>query len=203
MKKVDWIIIFTLLVLFGIISAIYPSTTPVEHDIIRNLQNFMSILPGSIPVFLGDFGYYPIIYGASILSLIILILKKKYKTFFVFGILILSVFHISEFLKILFKRPRPPHELWLMNVTSTSYPSGHSFVNICIFSFITYMILKYVKNKPLKITLTSCLILWVLLVGFSRIWVGVHHPTDVLGGYSAGILCAYIFMIIDRKLTSS
>ena len=114
----------------------------------------------------------------------------------------LSVYHISEFLKTLFTRPRPPHELWLIQVHSTSYPSGHSFVNACVFSFITYIILKYIKNKPLKITLACCSILWILFIGFSRIWAGVHHPTDILGGYTAGVLCAYIFMIIDRKLTS-
>lgn len=199
MKKKELSIILLGIILFSIISIIYKPLTPLEHDVIRNVQGFMSVFPDAIPIFLGDFGYHASTTIAAILSSIILIFNKHFKSSLLMILLSLLVFPVSEFLKTLFDRPRPPVELRMAHVSSTSYPSGHSFVTSCIFGFLTYLILKYIKNKPLKITLASLSILWILTIGFSRVWLGVHHPTDILGGYTSGILFAYIFILIDKK----
>jgi len=80
------------------------------------------------------------------------------------------------------------------------YPSGHSMNAVVFFGMCAIMILRYAKNKPLKIGFTVFAILSILLVGVSRIYLGVHTVTDVIGGYLAGgvVVCAAI--LIERQI---
>jgi len=76
------------------------------------------------------------------------------------------------------------------------YPSGHSMNAAVFFGMCAIMVLRYAKNKPLKIGFTIFAILAVLLVGLSRIYLGVHTVTDVVGGYAIGgvVICAAILI---------
>ena len=201
MKKIDYIILGSLLVVFALLTCLVifcPQIAEFEYKIIKAVQGFMSFLPVYIPRFLSGFGYYPI----SVISFLVvagaIALKRKYITLLCFGAMAYSVFYVSEFVKNLIGRPRPPVDLQVLLFTNPSFPSGHSLVNACIFSFIIYVIAKYIQNKALKNSLICLCVLWILTIGFSRIWLGVHHPTDVLAGYVFGVLFAYLFILIDR-----
>jgi membrane-associated phospholipid phosphatase len=93
---------------------------------------------------------------------------------------------INCILKLIFARARPV--LWdrIIHVGHHSFPSGHSMVSMATYGFIGYSIAKqFPQHKKQIVALTGTLI---LAIGFSRLYLGVHWPTDVAVGYAAGLL---------------
>lgn len=130
---------------------------------------------------------------------IFIILKKKYKLFLINIASIASVV-INNIIKIIIKRERP-NFLVLASETSYSFPSGHSMISILFFGSIIYLVNKY--NIKYKKTITILLSIFIILVGSSRLYLGVHFLTDVIGGYLCGfvtlIIVIMIFERVDKK----
>lgn len=89
---------------------------------------------------------------------------------------------MNQLLKHIIQRPRPDH-LRLIKESGYSYPSGHSMIAACLYATLIYIILKRIKDKKIKRLLISLLTIIIILIGCSRIYVGVHYPSDILGGY--------------------
>ena len=99
---------------------------------------------------------------------------------------------LNTALKLFFAIPRPDTHR-LITETGYGFPSGHAmngmaFVGICVCLFIHYS-----QNKPHKIAMLAAAVCFMLLMGFSRIYLGVHNLTDVLAGYAAGI---FLFQLV-------
>ena len=107
--------------------------------------------------------------------------KRKDKVLLIFTVATTVAF--NQLLKHIIMRPRPPMERRLVKQGGYSFPSGHSMIALCICGLLIYFAVTRMKNKTWKIV--SCILLTIicLLVGISRIYVGVHYPSDVLGGY--------------------
>ena len=107
----------------------------------------------------------------------------------------------NELIKIFFLRERPIPELQWMIEHSTSYPSGHSMVSTVFYGLIIYFIYKsnYLKINIKRIVIVS-IILIILLIGLSRMVLGVHYFTDVIGGYLCGLIFLETFVIIYKKI---
>ena len=94
---------------------------------------------------------------------------------------------IQDSLKTTFQRIRPDVSLHLIEQGGFSFPSGHSFTNFVFYGMLIYLCRKKIKNKTTANWLSiffSCLI---FLIGFSRVYLGVHFPTDVLGSWALGL----------------
>ena len=92
----------------------------------------------------------------------------------------------NQGLKHIIRRIRPEH-IRLIKEKGYSYPSGHSMISIALYGLLIYLIYKNVKNKILKSLLIVILLVLILSIGISRIYLGVHHPTDVLAGFSIAL----------------
>lgn len=101
---------------------------------------------------------------------------------------------IQKALKISFHRARPDLALHLISQGGYSFPSGHSFSVLIFYGMLIYLCRKHVKNKAAANTVTVILVCLIAAIGFSRIYLGVHFPTDVLGGWSMG-LCVLMILI--------
>lgn len=98
---------------------------------------------------------------------------------------------LSFILKLLFSRTRPLISIIKMP-KSYSFPSGHTFFAVGFFGLIVYFIIKSNINKNIKIFLIPIIILTISLIGISRIYLGVHHFTDVVGGLILGVIILLI-----------
>ena len=105
-------------------------------------------------------------------------------------------------LKFIFHRPRPLIPL-LDAVPGLSFPSGHAFMSFSFFGLLIYMINKKVKSKWLKYSLMSFLLLVVITIGISRIYLRVHYASDVVAGFSLGlmwlVISLWILHVIEKK----
>ena len=102
---------------------------------------------------------------------------------------------INQILKLLFRRPRP--ELWALTghvPTSFSFPSGHSTAALCYFGVLGWLGWGFIKRPLLRLGWIGLMILFIGLVGLSRIYFGVHYPTDVIGGYLSGAFWLVILL---------
>lgn len=94
---------------------------------------------------------------------------------------------LNNLLKIIIKRPRPLIAP-LVSESSYSFPSGHAMNATIFYLLIAFYIYKFFGKKKYKWILISSLICLVLLIGFSRLYLGVHYPSDVVAGILIGVL---------------
>lgn len=110
---------------------------------------------------------------------------------------ICSVFNICAtgftnlVLKNIVRRSRPTG-LWLTQAHGYGFPSGHSSISTAIALVIIYFLIKRMKNKKTAYLISGSIFTYLILVGISRVYVGVHYPTDVLGGWLIAIIWSFI-----------
>lgn len=129
------------------------------------------------------------------ISIVLLFIMKNKKHALLIIINLTCVFLSSQLLKLIFRRGRPDGE-HLVSVMGYSYPSGHAMVSLAYFSFILYLINKKITNKLLKTLLTITTSILIFLIGFSRVYLGVHYTTDILAGFLLSIAYLMIFLTI-------
>lgn len=134
-----------------------------------------------------------------LLTIILFIVLKNKITGFLIAINLVIVTILNQLLKFVLQRPRPD-DYRLIDESGYSFPSGHSMVSVALYGIIVYTIYKNVKNKYVKWISIVLLSLLVLLIGFSRIYVGVHYFTDVVGGFTLGLVVLIIYIDIYDKV---
>lgn len=169
-----------------------------EVKIISTVQDVLKEVTLSIAKFITYFGHEQNWFYAVVCATAILLICRKIKEAFIY----IFALHFSTFIyssiKDIILRPRPPIDMRLIEASNTSFPSGHSTTSMVTYGLLIYFVYKYVKNKILRNTLIALLSTLILLVGFSRVWVGVHFPTDVIGGFSLGICIICVFAIVNE-----
>ncbi len=106
-------------------------------------------------------------------------------------------------LKHSFGRERPDSALHLVEVSSTSFPSGHTMASSIFYLTTGALLARMAQRKREKTYFVGAALLLTFMIGFSRVYLGVHYPTDVLAGWSAGtawaLLCWFIADWLSRR----
>ena len=114
---------------------------------------------------------------------------------------LISASIIGHLFKLIIRRPRPTG-IFLINASGFSYPSCHTMIGFAFYAFIACSLSSKIKNKTIKLFINIITVILVLGIGFSRIYLGVHYLTDVIGGYLLGISYLLLFLNIRAKIAS-
>ncbi len=144
--------------------------------------------------------------GAPVLTLIslgvigYLILQKSYRSLALVVIATISGLLMSLLLKFYFIRPRPEVVPHLMTETTPSFPSGHSMMSAVVYFTLAALLTRLETSNKIRIYTISLTLFVVFIVGVSRVFLGVHYPTDVLGGWTFGVFWAMLCWYLARYL---
>lgn len=103
-------------------------------------------------------------------------------------------------LKLTFKRARPTPFFDLTPPETYSFPSGHSLMSACFFGALAAILTARIKNKRTRLILWIVCSIMFLAIGFSRIYLGVHHTTDVIAGFSAALIWILVVRFVEMQL---
>ena len=131
------------------------------------------------------------------LTFIILLFRKKNKTSLYILLNLVFSFIVNESVKGMFARSRPVG-INLIDEIGYSFPSGHTMVAFSVYGFLVYLLCRKTKKLIVKIILVSVLFIGVFLIGFSRIYLGVHYFSDIIGGFLLSIIYLTIFTNVIR-----
>lgn len=129
-----------------------------------------------------------------VLGYLLLIGRRRTAAFFAASIA--GAYVVSASLKLLFSRPRPTLVPALAEVNSASFPSGHSLLSSAVYLTLGALLARTVARRREKSYFLGAAMLLTLLVGLSRVLLGVHYPTDVLAGWAAGAAWALVCWLV-------
>ena len=194
MKKSKLYLIVFLIIVFIINTVLvmtnsYEKTDDIIHNTILHLHSEMTTKIMHGITFLGSTLF--IVLLAIALFILFLWKKRKVYAYTTASILIISTL-INNIIKIIIRRNRPTYMTVVEN--SFSYPSGHMMASTTLYGFLAYLIIKSKMPKKYKILYSSLFILLILLVGSSRIYLGAHFFSDILG---AALVSSILLLTFD------
>ena len=174
-----------------------------DIHILNLVQNFICPRLTSVMKMVSYLGSFEVLSLVLALSLIILFSKKKYAEGITLITAIAGSYLLTELLKHTFHRERPDLNI-LISQTGYSYPSGHSMVSFACYGMLVYLFFSLTNSKLLRFFVLIFFSIIVGSIGISRIYLGVHYPSDVISGYSAGgvwlIICLMGLRLIKNKM---
>jgi undecaprenyl-diphosphatase len=143
--------------------------------------------------------------GPTVLGLVVvgvlgfLLLQGRYHTALVVLVASAGGEIANSILKSVFMRPRPEVVPHLRDVFSPSFPSGHAMQSAIIYLTLGAMMMRIAERRLTKIYCLGVAVLLTLLVGISRVYLGVHYPSDVIGGWIVGFVWASFCWLVEQR----
>ena len=139
----------------------------------------------------------------TVICLILLAFRKTRLTYGVplsIGALFVSL--ANKGIKVIVMRPRPDQAMFLIEQGGWSFPSGHAITSMFFYGMAIWLIRRNVTDPRLADILTVLLAIPMVLIGVSRVYLGVHYPTDVLAGWCLGVLVVVAIAEIIKRASN-
>lgn len=199
-KYIKWIICLTSIIIFIILSFLVITKNDIYLDsfVYDFISKYITNNLTTIFKYLTYLGSAVVVIGITIFVLIFF-KNKKYALYMSLNLIIITTF--QYILKNIFLRNRPV-DINLIEESGYSFPSGHSLTAMAFYGFIIYLI--YISNitKKYKIIFITIFSIFICITGLSRIYLGVHYFTDVLGGFTFSLFYLIIFTSVIKKQLS-
>ncbi len=196
-KRISLLLIFTLI--FSMIAMFHESRLGkwIDNEVYSFIYSSESFISTSI-----FFGATQIgeVWAMITLSLIVvtLLMLYKYKIEALFFALTMVMSGVTNpILKNIFDRERPTL-LRLIDISGFSFPSGHAMGATAFFGSLMFVAHRILKGKS-KAFVISASALFIILISSSRVYLGVHYPTDIIAGIVGGVICILLSQLILRK----
>ena len=207
-KRQTWLSIFTiefLVVLLLLLALVIFILAAREVFILKNFvfddDVFAALRPYITPArtrfmnFITFFGKHDALIPLNILLIGYFLYKKKRWFAIRITALALSSLLLKFILKFYFQRARPDIPV-IEKVDGYSFPSGHALIGVVFYGLVIFVIWHEVKHKWLRIFLIVLLAALILLISFSRIYLRVHYPSDVIAGLAVG----FIWLVLSLRI---
>ena len=145
-------------------------------------------------------GGVPVLTLITVLAVGFLLALRKFSTSVFVALSVSGGAIISALIKGFFVRPRPEIVPHLVHVTSPSFPSGHAMNSAIVYLTLAVLIARSQSRRGEQVYLIGAAIILTLLVGSTRVYLGVHWPSDVIAGWSIGAIWATISSLVAKKL---
>lgn len=166
---------------------IKPTLQSMELSVIAYVQQFITptiTVEALLVTTSGSSTFYAV---AGLLVAAWYLYSKQRERLYIFAICLLGGGILNQILKRIFERVRPDF-LAVIAEHGYSFPSGHAMGAICFYGILAYFAGIGIRSKPWRWFIMFLAGFYIFLIGLSRIYLGVHYPTDVLAGYAAGAL---------------
>ena len=196
-KNLKWIICLITLILFiAIIRSVYKES-------IMNFDNFYyehisKLISDQMTFFVKMITNLGSAFSLVSLTILILLIPKEKKYGILVGINLITIFVINTILKFIFARPRPL-DINLIEELGYSFPSAHAMISTAFYGFIIYLIWQMKISKRRKWISSILLSILIVLIGITRIYLGVHYASDVFAGMLISISYLVLFTSIASK----
>ena len=203
MKKIKidfsfiWSSIFIILFMIWTIFVLKGTFLTFDYQIFAFIHHYL--LSDILTFFLKIITYMGSAWFLGIVTLLILCFFKNKLIGISLGFNLFLVSMLNLILKNIFLIPRPD-TLTLISENGFSYPSGHAMTSLAFYGFLIYLVYQKMKPSILKKMIILLFILLIFLIGFSRIYLGVHHFSDILGGYLISFAYFILFIKLSQKL---
>ena len=171
-----------------LVSIIFVANYSFFDNYIINLFKYRSDVLTNIMKIITFFGSVLMILILTVLF-VIFVKGKRNKLLIFINVIVVTL--LNQLLKYVFQRERPTNSI--IEETGYSFPSGHSMVSMAFYGFLIYLV--YKSNMKFKGLIISFISILIFLIGISRIYLGVHYPSDVLGGFTLSL--SYLIIFID------
>ena len=165
--------------------AVHELATPMLTTIMRGLSFVGSTLALSI---------------GTIVAVVSFAMRKWGREAKLFAITMAGAGLLNVTLKLTFKRPRPVPFFDLSPPETYSFPSGHSLTSAVFFGALAAILTARLKSRNMRMMIWIVCTAMFLSIGFSRIYLGVHHTTDVIAGFAAALIWILVVRFVELQL---
>ncbi len=204
-KQGGWLIIY-LIILLGVAwlcTEVWEKETfSFDRAFLLWLHQFATPQLDRLMLFITALGNPSTVVTIFVATIAWLLMKRNYTDGIRFAIVCVGGIAINQAMKLFFAKPRP--ELWPRLITdlSFSFPSGHAVGSMVVYGFIAYILAKQLPPHYRGFVYTVAGMI-IITIGFSRLYLGMHYPTDIIAGYGVGILWLTTCLRLDFRARRS
>lgn len=188
-----------LLLILAIMTAFTTTGNSIDHNILGGISPLVTDSRTRFMKFITFYGNRDFLVPANLLLVFLFIIRKNKWMAITTAAAGLSSLGLMVSLKSLTRRPRPDHPM-VEGVTNFSFPSGHAFMSVAFYGLLIWLAVKYIPEKWKRNLLILLLTALMLTIGFSRMYLRMHYTSDVIAGYSIGIIWLMLVLALMDKI---